>query len=127
MFGAIRRLSIELFRPPADATSGRIRKNGALGMLAGAVLFAAAIAAMVALGKSGVDVSRSGRLSLALVFPGLAFMIVGGFRVIAGREPEDASSLRRIGLGVAGALFSLVTLLFVLIGGALLLEAMGVR
>jgi prolipoprotein diacylglyceryltransferase len=122
-FGAVGRFSVELLRPPAGATSGRIRKSGALGMLVGAALVVVAIAVEFALARAGTDVSKSGRISLTLVFPGLAFMIVGSFRVIAGREPDDASSFRRIALGVAGAVFSLVLLMVLLVGGAVLYEA----
>jgi hypothetical protein len=123
LFGAVGRLSVELLRPPAGATSGRIRRSGSVGMLLGGLLFLVAIALEIAMARAGMDVSRSGRISLVLVFPGLAFMIVGGFRVIAGREPDDASSFRRIALGVAGAMFSLVLLLILVIGGAVLYEA----
>jgi hypothetical protein len=124
MFRRVGEAALELFRPPVDATSARVRRSGALGLAFGLVLFVISIAILVALDKAGVDLAVPQRLILMVVFPGLAFMIVGGYRVIAGREPEQASSLRRIALGVAGGLFAFFLLIAAFVVAVVVTEAL---
>jgi hypothetical protein len=124
-FHSVGDLALTLFRPPPDATSGQVRRSGAFGLLVGGTLFTLAIAGLIGLGRAGVDVAHlSPKVHLVTVFPGLAFLIIGGFRIIAGQEPEGASSFRRIGLGVIGALFSLILLLVVVVGTAATYESL---
>jgi hypothetical protein len=101
-----------------------VRKSGGFGIALGFLLFGASILLLVAINNAGVEVSPLPRWAMLVVFPGFAFMIVGGYRVIVGREPEDASSLRRIVLGVAGGLFALMLLLAALVIAVIVGEAL---
>jgi hypothetical protein len=105
-FRWIGEIAVGMLRPPLEATSARVRKSGALGIAVGLTLFVSALAVLAMLNQAGVDLEVPQRWILLVVFPGLAFMIVGGYRVIAGREPEHASSFRRVALGVVGGLFA---------------------
>jgi hypothetical protein len=116
--------AVALFRLPLFATSAGVRKSGAFGIGLGFLLLGASILLLVALNNASVEVSPLPRWAILVVFPGLAFMIVGGYRLIAGREPEDASSLRRIVLGVAGGLFALMLLLAALVIAVIVSEAL---
>ena len=72
----------------------------------------ASLGVLVLLNHAGVEARGAPQhWILLVVFPGLAFMIVGGYRMIAGREPEHASSFRRVALGVAGGLVALLLLI----------------
>lgn len=91
----------ETYAPSKTASTSRIRKNGLICMGIGALCFLAAGSFMFILPQSSI-----------VMFPilfGYAFMIVGAYRVVMGKNPEPAYpgevSVQRIFFGVGTIVF----------------------
>lgn len=109
---------LETFRPAEDASAREIRVNGAVCVGLGLLLFLAGGALMFAL-QGHAAPSLAIKIGVAPLLVAYALLIVGGYRVLTGREPADEASstlasLRRIAVGVAAVVLS-VGLLYLLV------------
>jgi hypothetical protein len=106
------------FRPPADASVRQNRVHGAVCVGLGLLLFLAAGALMFSF-ESHAAPSLAMKIGVAPLLVAYALVIVGGYRVLAGREPGDeastaGASARRIAVGVLAVVLAMA-LLFALI------------
>jgi hypothetical protein len=97
----------DLFRPPPGATPWQVRRAGILLAGVGSVYLVLGMLAVVALRDT---VSLDGEMTGALALPGLAAIVFGGYRTVAGAEPDapGTSSAKRITLAVVGGCGSLL-------------------
>ena len=114
-------------RPPADATSSQIRLNGAACVGVGLVLFVVAGALAFAAHRLAEHSPLVQKLAVGPILVAYVPIIVGGYRLLTGREPDDPgdsawSSIRRIGLGVVAVVLAMVLLIVLLIAVGLLFE-----
>jgi hypothetical protein len=114
----------DLFRPPPGATSWQIRRAGLLLAGLGALYLVLGLAALVALSKP-LPWLTNPNASGALALPGVGAIVFGGYRAVAGAEPDapGTSSAKRITLAVVGGCGSLLVATVLLILLAVLASA----
>jgi len=110
------------FRPDANASTRQIRVHGAVCVGLGLLLFLAAGALMFIFERHAAP-SMAMKLAMAPLLVAYALVIVGGYRVLTGREPADeastaGASIRRIAVGVLAVVLAMALLFaFMLLGG----------
>lgn len=103
------------FSPPAEANSSTLRKNGFICLLIGVACF----------GLSGIAIAAfRANLNLALLpsLLGYAFIAVGGYRVIRGKESKAQYSAEVSWTRVLLGMFSVIFCFSVFIGLVIILE-----
>jgi hypothetical protein len=114
--------AVHILRPAADASAREVRVNGAACVRLGLLLFVAGGALMFILERHAAP-SMAVKIGVAPLLVAYALVIVGGYRVLTGREPADESSStmassRRIAVGVVAVVLAMTVLfLLLLLGG----------
>lgn len=114
LLAAIVEFVVTTLRPPAGASTTRIRKAGAVTAALGLVLLALTVAGVVVVTSRICSLEIAVKLAMPFWLAGFAGTILGAFRLVLATEPDQMSSAKRMTLGVLFGCGSLV-LLFVLV------------